>query len=289
MKLCLRCAATFSGTGWRCTSCGGSPAEKDGFPAFAPELAADEGFKDAYFDELARLEAQNFWFRSRNRLIQWSLRRHFPGAQNFLEVGCGTGFVLAGVASAFPRLKLAGSEISSAGLAHAARRVPGAELFQMDARAIPFADEFDMLGAFDVLEHIHEDEAVLRQMHRAVRPGGGILLTVPQHDFLWSRMDEHACHVRRYAARDLAAKVRAAGFRVERITSFVSLLLPLMMASRRLQAAEDEGYDPLAELRIGGLANVLLEKMMSVERLVIRAGLNFPAGGSLFLVARKAS
>lgn len=289
MKLCLRCAATFSSTGWLCQSCGESPAEKAGFPAFAPELASDEGFKDAYFDELARLEEKNFWFRARNKLIQWSLRRHFPGAQNFLEIGCGTGFVLAGMASEFPRLKLGGSEISSAGLAHAARRVPGAELFQMDARAIPFADEFDVIGAFDVLEHIEEDEVVLQQMHRAVRPGGGILLTVPQHDFLWSRTDVHACHVRRYAARNLAAKVRVAGFRVERITSFVSLLLPLMMASRALQPAADRTYDPLAELKMGGLANGLLEKIMDAERLAIRAGLNFPAGGSLLLVARKAS
>ncbi|MDP2067236.1 MAG: class I SAM-dependent methyltransferase [Burkholderiaceae bacterium] len=259
----------------------------NGFLAFAPELATDIGFKDVYFSELAQLEAKNFWFRSRNRLIQWSLHRYFRDARSFLEIGCGTGFVLSGVSSVFPRLILGGSEISSVGLAHAARRVPGATLFQMDARAIPFADEYDVIGAFDVLEHIEEDEMVLSRMNRAVRPGGGILLTVPQHNFLWSKTDEHACHIRRYAARDLIAKVNAAGFRVERITSFVSLLLPIMMASRRLRAADDEHYDPLTELRIDGFTNVLLEKVMTIERLAIRAGLNFPVGGSLLLVARK--
>ena len=157
----------------------------------------------------------------------------------------------------------------------------------MDARAIPFVEEFDVIGAFDVLEHIEEDDMVLRQMHRAVRPGGGVLLTVPQHKFLWSRTDEYACHVRRYSAQDLVAKVAAAGFRVERMTSFVSLLLPLMMAARARQPATDEQFDPLAELRIGGIANALLEKIMGIERLAIRAGLGFPAGGSLLLVARK--
>lgn len=262
---------------------------KNGFPAFAPDLAANEGFRDDLFDELARLEAKNFWFRARNRLIQWALRRYFPAAKNFLEVGCGTGFVLAGVASVFPRLKLFGSEISSAGLVHAARRVESAELFQMDARAIPFRDEFDVIGAFDVLEHIHEDEAVLREMYCAVRPGGGIVLTVPQHAFLWSQTDAHARHVRRYAAQDLTAKVEAAGFRVEQMTSFVSLLLPLMMVSRARQPVTNESYDPLVELKIGGVANAVLEKIMDVERLVIRAGLNFAAGGSLLMVARKAS
>lgn len=289
MKICLCCAQAFAAPNWHCPHCGKEPQESAGFPCFAPGLSSDEGFKDAYFHELVKLEAKNFWFRARNKLILWALRRYFPGTKSLLEIGCGTGFVLSGVAAANPQMKLSGSEISSTGLAYAANRVPGAEVFQMDARAIPFYDEFDVVGAFDVLEHIEEDEVVLGQMHRAIRPGGGILLTVPQHKFLWSHADEHAYHVRRYAAHDLVTKLTAAGFKVERVTSFVSLLLPLMMASRSRRPATGEEYDPLAELRIGGLSNALLEKVMDIERLAIRAGLNFPAGGSLLLVARKAS
>ena len=287
MKLCLRCTKTFVASTWHCPHCGKEPEIRAGFPLFASELSSDEGFKDAYFQELVELEARNFWFRARNRLILWALGRYFPGAESFLEIGCGTGFVLSGVAVANPRIRLSGSEISSAGLGYAAGRIPGTDFFQMDARAIPFVEEFDVIGAFDVLEHIEEDDMVLRQMHRAVRPGGGVLLTVPQHKFLWSRTDEYACHVRRYSAQDLVAKVAAAGFRVERMTSFVSLLLPLMMAARARQPATDEQFDPLVELRIGGLANALLVKIMGIERLAIRAGLGFPAGGSLLLVARK--
>jgi SAM-dependent methyltransferase len=287
VKLCLRCAKTFIASAWHCPNCGNEPEIRAGFPSFAPELSSNEGFKDTYFIELFDLERRNFWFRARNRLILWALGRYFPSAKTFLEIGCGTGFVLSGVAAAKPRLRLSGSEISIAGLAFASSRIPGADFFQMDARAVPFVDEFDVMGAFDVLEHIKEDQVVIDQMHRAIRPGGGILLTVPQHEFLWSRMDEHAYHVRRYAAQELADKVSAAGFRLERMTSFVSLLLPLMMASRARQLPVDEEYDPLAELRIGGLANALLEKTMGIERLAIRAGLNFPLGGSLLIVARK--
>lgn len=262
---------------------------KNGFLSFSPELGANEGFKDHLFAELARLEARNFWFRARNQLIQWMLRRYFPEARNFFEVGCGTGFVLAGMAATFPQIRLFGSEISSVGLAHAACRVPCAELFQMDARAIPFREEFDVIGAFDVLEHIHEDESVLFEMFCAVRPGGGIILTVPQHAFLWSQTDVHACHVRRYAARDLTAKVEAVGFQVERMTSFVSFLLPLMIISRACQPASNGSYDPLAELKISGVTNEVLEKIMSVERMLIRADLNFSVGGSLLMVARRRS
>lgn len=289
MKLCPRCATPFSGAAWHCPSCGNSPPEKDGFPAFAPELASDEGYKDAYFQELAQLEARNFWFRARNKLIRWTLRRYFAAVESFLEIGCGTGFVLSGVAAEFPGIRLSGSEISSVGLAHAAARVPRADLFQMDARAIPFREEFDVIGAFDVLEHVEEDLAVLRQMHRAVRPGGGIVLTVPQHAFLWSRADEQACHVRRYKARDLAAKVAEAGFTLSRMTSFVSLLLPLMMASRLGRRVPDAQYDVLDELRLGRFANAALEKVMDAERLALQSGLDFPAGGSLLLIAHKAA
>lgn len=287
MKYCLACARVFTGADWRCPHCGYRPEQRHGLPLFAPELASDTGFRDVLFDKLVALEAQNFWFRSRNRLILWALDRFYFEAERFMEIGCGTGFVLSGVAAARPGMVLCGSEISCAGLACAGSRLPGVQLLQMDARAIPFCEEFDVIGAFDVLEHVQEDTEVLRQMHRAVRPGGGILLTVPQHEFLWSRTDERACHVRRYAARDLADKVRRAGFRVEHVTSFVSLLLPLMFFSRLRRQGSDNERDSNSELRIGRLVNSALEQILTVERAGIRAGLRFPFGGSLLLVAKK--
>ena len=65
---------------------------------------------------------------------------------------------------------------------------------------------------------------------RALRPGGGFFVTVPQHPALWSPQDEHAHHVRRYGGRDLRRQGRGGGFEVLRMTSFVSLLLPMMVA-----------------------------------------------------------
>ena len=65
-------------------------------------------------------------------------------------------------------------------------------LIQMDARSIPYTDEFDVVGAFDVLEHVEQDAEALSAMYRACRTGGGILITVPQHKFLWSAVDEYA-------------------------------------------------------------------------------------------------
>jgi SAM-dependent methyltransferase len=260
----------------------------DGYLSFAPEQAqSSEGFQPHHFAELAHAEEGNFWFRSRNRLIIWALHRFFPNARNFLEIGCGTGFVLSGIAGANTNLEISGSEIHSAGLNYAASRVKHATLFQMDARNIPFENEFDVIGAFDVLEHIEEDEQVLAQMFHAVSPDGGIILTVPQHRALWSQQDEYACHVRRYEAQELHSKVEQAGFRVESATSFVFLLLPLMFLSRLSKRKHVENYDPTQELRISGLANMTLEKVLDLERMMIRAGISFPAGGSRLLVARK--
>jgi SAM-dependent methyltransferase len=289
LKRCLACGHAFEQEEWRCPRCGAAPQMLAGFPAFAPDLAhSGGGYDPAHFDKLFALEAGHFWFRSRNRLIAWSLTRHFPRARSFCEIGCGTGYVLTAVREALPTVDLSGSEVYVDGLPFAQQRAPGARLMQMDARQIPFAEEFDVMGAFDVIEHIEDDGAVLAQMHRALKPGGGIVLTVPQHRWLWSWMDDAAHHVRRYGARELREKVMAAGFRVERLTSFVSLLLPAMMASRLARSRSEVESNPYAEFRIAASMNRLLEAALGIERALIRAGVSFPAGGSLLLVARKA-
>jgi SAM-dependent methyltransferase len=275
-------------TDWRCPRCGYEPPRLDGFPAFAPDLArADSGFDAAQFAEYARLEAANFWFRARNRLIVWALRRFFPEARSLLEAGCGTGFVLSGIAAAFPALAVTGGEVATKGLGIAAGRVPRAVLVQMDARRIPFRSEFDVVGAFDVIEHIEDDRAVLGELFASAAPGGGLLLTVPQHPSLWSEYDTRARHVRRYRAAELRAKAAEAGFEIIKLTSFVTLLLPFMYASRLAQRAPGKDYDPLAELKLPRWLNWPLEKVLDLERMLIRAGMPLPAGGSLLLAARR--
>ncbi|MEI8344925.1 MAG: class I SAM-dependent methyltransferase [Candidatus Omnitrophota bacterium] len=239
------------------------------------------GFRASYFADLAQTEAEHFWFRARNRLILWALRKYCPAFCSFLEIGCGTGYVLSGIAKTYPAARLHGSEIFTAGLVFAAAREPEIDLMQMDARNIPFVDEFDAIGAFDVLEHIKEDEHVLDQIHQALKPRGVLLLTVPQHAWLWSQVDQHACHVRRYSAQELRIKVKTAGFEILRTTSFVSILFPLMCASRILHKK------PAAEMKISPRLERLLERVLNTEVSMIRRGVNFPIGGSRLVVARK--
>ena len=290
MRVCSACGSSRCTDVWVCQDCGSRPAVIDGFNAFAPDLASENsGFQESYFAELAALEARNFWFRARNDLIVWAMKTYVPDCQRFLEIGCGTGFVLSGIRSAYPNADLVGSEIFSAGLGFAAGRVASAEFYQMDARSIPFRDQFDAIGAFDVLEHIHDDASVIAEVSRALRPNGRFVLSVPQHPALWSPQDDHAYHVRRYTSTGLRDKLRTAGFEVIRITSFVSLLLPLMLASRarmRLRTS-NEAFDAMGELKMSPVANAVLGSIMRVERLLIRHGVSWPAGGSLLVVARK--
>lgn len=288
MKVCNACGEIIKGLSWTCPACNHTPKIIDGYLTFAPELAeASEGFESIFFAQLATLEAKNFWFRSRNRLLIWALQRYFSQAKKFLEIGCGTGFVLSGIERDLPQLAVSGSEIFSAGLGFASQRLSRAELFQMDAQKIPFDNEFDVIGAFDVLEHIKEDTIVLSQMYRAVRKFGGIVLTVPQHPWLWSYADEYTHHVRRYRAQELKTKVERAGFKVVKMTSFVSFLLPLMLLSRLQQRRPLSKYDPTSELRISSWLNAILENILTVERTMIQLGISFPAGGSLLLIAKK--
>jgi SAM-dependent methyltransferase len=249
--------------------------------------ARNGALSEASFDRLAAGEEASFWFRSRNRLLLWALDAHFPGASSMLEVGCGTGYVLSAIAASHPGMRVAGSDLSGVGLRHARARLPEATLVRADARELPFEGEFDVVGAFDVLEHVPEDYEVLERMRRALRPGGGVIVTVPQHEWLWSETDRWSGHQRRYSRGELIGKLAAEGFRVRLTTSFVSLLLPLMAASRAWGALAARGFDPGRELAVSPRVDALLERAMRVETAAIAHGMRFPAGGSLLAVAER--
>lgn len=288
MKICPECQQRFEAEEWRCPACRQAPQFYQGYPVFAPDLGQPvDSYEKDFFSLLTKVEAGHFWFESRNRLILWALQRYFPQAKSFLEIGCGTGFVLSNIQRNLPELAVAGSDIFIEGLAFAATRAPKATLFQMDARCIPFEREFDVIGAFDVLEHITEDELVLAEIFRAIKPGGGLLLTVPQHPFLWSYFDDVSHHKRRYTRSELVKKVEHAGFKICHTTSYISLLLPILLITRWRQWQPQENYDLRAEFEHPWLFNALLRKILDFERGMIRLNLSFPLGGSLLVVAER--
>ena len=268
----------------------------DGFKCYAPELAEENGDFDAEsFEFLYAIENTNFWFVSRNKviksLVEKYLDKDFSRQNKFLEIGCGTGYVLKGL-SGVPNLELEGAEIYLNGLKFARSRLPDMNLIQLDATKLPFKKTYNAIGAFDVLEHITEDELVMKNIYDALKVDGYFFITVPQYNWMWSKTDDYACHKRRYSRKELVTKLQSKGFKIEYISSFMFTLFPLMIFSRfvtgKKSIAKDEHNKQPPELNLNPVLNAVLRCMMRLDELLIGLRISLPFGGSLVVVAKKA-
>ncbi len=289
MKICPACASAHDASGWVCPICHVAPPVEDGIPLLAPAIKSGDGTDATYsLEALAAAEQKHFWFRNRAELVAWAIREHFPAARSLLDVGCGTGGILASLGTTCANVALTGGDALLDALRYARARVRDVELLQLDIRSLPFERHFDLISAFDVLEHLDDDQHVLQEMRKAVRDGGGLLVTVPQHPELWSRVDDFSRHRRRYRRRELIDRVQRAGFSVRLVTSFTTMMLPAMALSRLLDGRRVTPFDPVAELNVGAAVNAVGSILCAVERTAISHGISWPAGGSLLLLATKA-
>lgn len=210
-------------------------------------------------------------------------RLDLPARARVLDVGCGTG-ANASVLSSGGR-RVAGVDVAALALS-LGRADSHTTRLRADGRALPFLDQaFDLVCALDVLEHLDDDAATARELRRVLRPGGVLVVFVPALRLLWGLQDEVSQHRRRYGRAQLRALVTGAGFRIERLTFFNTLLLPAILAARlamrafppRALRSENDLGGPIAS-RIAGL-------IFSAESaFVCRA--NLPIGVSLACVAR---
>lgn len=276
---------------WVCPRCACSPEMNNGYLSLLADMDnAEEGYDTKYYSKLASLEADNFWFRFRNKVLIWAMRTFFSHSRQFLEIGSGTGVVLSGIHSEFPDMNIMGSDMYPQGFSYAKARVPDAVFLQMNACSIPFEDEFDVVGAFDILEHIQEDEKALQEIYKALHKGGGIVLTVPQYMWLWSDQDKAAFHVRRYSQTELKRKLESAGFSIVHITSFMFFLFPIMVFSRvlsRVKKRSDLPYDGTRELKLNPKANALFDMVCNLELFFLKKRVQMPVGGSILCIGVK--
>lgn len=254
------------------------------------------GYDPSFFDSLALVEDRHFWFRARNRLIFELSKGIASGLKPgylVLEVGCGTGNVLRVLRKACPDGMVIGLELWFDGLRHAQRRSAGF-LVQGDVRHCPFSKQFDLVGMFDVLEHIQEEQETLVALCKLLVPGGRLLLTVPAHQSLWSYFDEAAHHCRRYSAHEIRKKLTDAGFEVEFQSQFMACIFPIVWIFRKmsgLRQRRDSGNAMMLareEFRIVPIANGVLTALLNLEARWLARGHLLPMGTSLVVIARKA-
>ncbi len=247
-------------------------------------------FDAAGIQRLVAAEDRHFWFRARNRIIAALAYRPIADlADGFhiLEIGCGSGNVLRVLQQlAAGRGQVEGLEVSTQA-AEVARARTGLSVTSGYLSDLDITASFDIIAAFDVLEHIQDHVAVLGQIRERLRPGGRLILTVPAHQSLWSAFDVASGHERRYTSSSLARALRASGFTVEYLTYFMSLLFPPMWLRRRLLRSETKDMGALldSEFQIVPLVNEVAYEVLRQEARVVRTRRHLPMGTSLAAIA----
>jgi SAM-dependent methyltransferase len=240
----------------------------------------------AEYGLMFRIETDYWWYVARRWLVTRFLRRvlHGGGLKG-LDVGCGTG----GNIMALRRFaEMSGCDIAPEAVEFCGERGIAAKV-QDAPDKVPFPDAgFDLVTAFDVLEHIDNDAGMLADMARTLKPGGVALLTVPAHPSLWSVHDVSMHHKRRYVRREMEAKVRAAGLVPVRVAYFNSFLLPLILPVRWLRTRVKRGQEATSDfnLNLPGWLNAVFTAVFASEWGILRF-MSLPFGLSLLCLARK--
>jgi SAM-dependent methyltransferase len=230
-------------------------------------------------------EKKHWWFLGRRRILAefvGSICRQLKLERpQILDVGCGTGAnleVLAEFGDA------AGVDVSPQAIEFCHMR--GLEQVHLgEAEHLPQSDRsVDLLTALDVVEHLDDDVAGLKEMRRVLRPDGRLLLFVPAFMFLWGVQDDVSNHRRRYTREGLRRAVTAAGFQVERLTyANLTFFAPTLFGRVLMRIT---GLRPESEANINVSAlNGVLGQVLGAERFFLRH-FNFPFGVSLICVAR---
>ena len=234
------------------------------------------------YQHMEEFDGKHWWYRARRRILAALIRRevHLPPNAVVLDVRCGSGHNL-------PMLGEFGTvdavELDDQARAIAARRlgrpVMNAPLPELDG--VPDR-HYDLIGAFDVIEHIQDDRGALESIAKKLKPGGTLLMTVPAHQWMWSSHDVLNHHKRRYSKGSLKRLIDGSPLKLRKVGYFNSLLFPVAVAQRmasKLRGNEDADLAlPPAPL------NGALEAVFASERHLV-GRLPFPPGLSLFAVA----
>ncbi len=291
--VCPDCRTVLGRTGdeLACSHCHANYPIEDGIPSFVKLDPNALPFKEEYFNFWFERENTHFWHISRReiirRFLEPFLRKKFPKQDTVeaIEIGIGNGNVSKELLKLGVPMTGADLFLSSLKFCRKRMQIP---LYQVDVLKLPFEERFDLIGIYDILEHIEDDALAIRNLYRALKPGGLLNVTVPALRSLWSPFDE-LDHKRRYEKRELVEKLTAEGFKVRRTSFFMCLLFPVVFVVRKLQRySKDEKLENVKEVRVIPGINGLLLFIFRIEKLLLKF-LDLPIGSSLIVVAEKPS
>ena len=234
------------------------------------------------YDSMAALDQQHWWYRARREVLAALIRRAVdprPGAE-LLEIGCGTGHNLT-MLSAFGAVSALEVDPEARKVAEKRLGRPVLSAPLPELAGVP-EGHFDVIGAFDVVEHIEDDQAAIAAIARRLKPGGKFIATVPAHQWMWSAHDIVNHHHRRYSLKGFRNLIEGSPLRLEKIGYFNSLLFPVAVAER--MASKVRGKDDSDLTLPAAPLNTALERVFAAERHLI-GRVPLPPGLSLFAVA----
>ncbi len=238
-----------------------------------------------YERQTHEVEDRHWWYRGRRTVLDGVISRLGLGpGSRILDAGCGSGRNMVELARYG---EVAGIELSHTSVELARARGVG-EVIEGSLLEMPFADaSFELAVSLDVIEHLQDDHAALRELRRTVVPGGTLLLTVPAYQWLWSGHDLINHHHRRYTRRSLREVAEHAGWKQVRTTYFNSLLLPVAIMLRALDRLDTKTTESSLDLWVPPQPlNWLLERPLSLEAAMVAHGGRIPVGLSLLAVYR---
>lgn len=238
----------------------------------------------AVFERMAELDQHHWWFTARRRILSAVIRRvaRPPADARILELGCGTGHNLD-MLGAFGRVEASelddhARDLATTRLGRAVEKVALPDLSKFPA------DSYDMIALLDVLEHVPDDKGSLAAIFTRLKPGGALLLTVPANPWMWSAHDVAHHHHRRYRKREIVSLARDAGYEIDLLSPFNTMLFPLIAGVRLLNKVR--GHDSADDALPAPRVNRALDRLFGAEAGLI-GRLPFPFGVSLVAVLRR--
>ncbi len=236
------------------------------------------------YQTLADFEGSYWWHLGRLSVLRRQLQKAVrnPTTCRILNVGAGTGGTVSTLAAfgTVDHVDISDEAIRFLQEHHVERVV------KADGTSLPFPnDTFDVIVATDVLEHIQDDSAALREWRRVLRPGGKIIITVPAYQWLWSEHDESLNHFRRYTASGLHILCNQNHLSVYSRTYIITFCFPLIVAYRAIRHFFNTKHST-SYVRLPKWVNFIFTKIVEAEGAIVQF-VNLPFGTSVLLVVKK--